>query len=92
LIELQRVDQRADALSMFETLFRDPERINSELDRILSVTAAAVRAFAARYLKGDNRVLLIYVPRSAVIERATVPAQGAIRPFHFRASSAPSSL
>jgi zinc protease len=64
LIELQRVDQRADALSMFETLFRDPERINSELERILAVTVEDVRAFAARYLAEDNRVLLIYVPRS----------------------------
>ena len=65
LIELQRVDQRADALSMFETLFQDPERINSELERIQAVKAADVRAFAQRYLNDDNRVLLIYVPRSA---------------------------
>jgi predicted Zn-dependent peptidase len=64
LIELQRVDQRADALSMFETLFKDPERINSELERIRAVTADDVRAFAKRFLGDDNRVLLIYVPRS----------------------------
>jgi predicted Zn-dependent peptidase len=64
LIELQRVDQRADALSMFETLFREPDRINSELERIRAVSADDVRAFARRFLGDDNRALLIYVPRS----------------------------
>src|SRR5690606_874651 len=34
LIDLQRVDERADQLSMFTMLFDDPDRINTELDRI----------------------------------------------------------
>jgi predicted Zn-dependent peptidase len=64
LVALQQVDERADTLSMFETLFRDPGRINTELDRIRAVTAADVRHFAAEYLLGTNRSTLVYVPRN----------------------------
>jgi predicted Zn-dependent peptidase len=65
LIELQRVDQRADYLSMYETLFRDPGRINTELERVRAVTARDVREFAAHYLRPDYAVRLVYVPRTA---------------------------
>jgi zinc protease len=64
LADLQTADERADQLSMFTTLFDDPARINSELGRISSVTAADVRAFAARLLRTDNRAVLRYVPRN----------------------------
>src|SRR5690606_13695345 len=45
LRELQRVEERADQLSMFATLFNDPARINTELDRMKAVTPAHVRDF-----------------------------------------------
>jgi zinc protease len=64
LADLQTVDERADQLSMYTTLFDDPGRINTELDRVRGVTAAAVRAFAADYLRGDNRAVLRYVPQN----------------------------
>jgi zinc protease len=63
LVDLQRMDERADLLSMHTTLFDDPARINTELDRVRAVTAAAVRAFATRYLARENRAVLQYVPR-----------------------------
>jgi zinc protease len=62
LSDLQAVDERADQLSMYTTLFDDPGRINSELDRVRRVTAADVRAFASQYLRPDNRAVLSYVP------------------------------
>jgi zinc protease len=62
LASLQTVDERADQLSMYTTLFDDPGRINSELGRVRAVTAADVRAFAQRYLRPDNRAVLRYVP------------------------------
>ena len=61
LAELQRVDQRADAFSMLTTLFGDPGRINTELERYRAVTTADVRAFAAAYLVPENRTVLTYV-------------------------------
>jgi zinc protease len=62
LLDLQTVDERADQLSMHTTLFDDPGRINTELERMRSVTAAAVRAFAEQYLLPENRAVLRYVP------------------------------
>lgn len=62
LVELQSVDERADQLSMFATLFDDPGLINTELDRYRAVTPEDVREFAARFLGEDNRVVLLYRP------------------------------
>ena len=64
LTELQSVDKRADQISMFTQLFDDPERVNSELDRIRAVTVERVRSFARTYLGADNRGVIHYVPRS----------------------------
>jgi zinc protease len=62
LDELQKVDERADQLSMFTCLFDDPGLINKELDRIRTVTADDVRAFAARHLDPGSAATLVYVP------------------------------
>jgi zinc protease len=62
LTDLQTVDERADQLSMYATLFDDPGRINTELARVRAVTAADVRAFAQKYLQPENRAVLSYVP------------------------------
>ena len=64
-LELQRVAERADRLSMLTTLFDQPERINTELDRYRAVTPEDVRHVAATYLGADNRCVLTYVPRPA---------------------------
>jgi zinc protease len=50
LDELQRVDERADQLSMFTCLFDDPGRINTELDRIRAVTADRRPGLRRRHL------------------------------------------
>jgi predicted Zn-dependent peptidase len=59
---LQRVDERADRLSMYATLLDDPEMINRQLGRYLAVEAADIQAAAAELLRPDNRVVLTYVP------------------------------
>ncbi|HET8654721.1 MAG TPA: pitrilysin family protein [Longimicrobiaceae bacterium] len=63
-VALQQVGERADQLSMFATLFDDPERINTELDEYRAVTAEGVSRFAVEYLRRDNVVSLIYLPRA----------------------------
>lgn len=65
LRELQPVGERADLLSMFDQIFHDPGRLNSELDRIRSVTESQVESFAGRYFGPDNRALLVYLPGEA---------------------------
>jgi predicted Zn-dependent peptidase len=64
-LELQRVAERADRLSMLTTLFDDPERINTELDRYRAVSSEDVRRMAETYLRRDNRIVLTYLPRAA---------------------------
>lgn len=59
---LQRVGERADRLSMYACLFDEPERINTELRRYVSVDAARVREALALGLRPGNRVLLTYLP------------------------------
>jgi len=63
LDELQRVSERADQLSMYACLFDDPDRVNTALQRVRSVTAEAVRAFAQRHLDPDHAATLVYIPR-----------------------------
>jgi predicted Zn-dependent peptidase len=64
LTDLQTVDERADQLSMYTTIFDDPDRINTELERVRNVTTAAVRKFASTYLRRDNRAVLRYVAKN----------------------------
>ena len=59
---LARVEERADRLSMYATLFDDPGMVNTILGRYLSVTAEQVRAAAAEVFRQDNRVVLTYLP------------------------------
>ena len=59
---LQRVDERADRLSMYATLLDDPGMINRQLGRYLAVGAAEIQAVAAEVLRPDNRAVITYVP------------------------------
>ena len=62
---LQRVEERADRLAMYATLFDDPDLINRMLDRYLAVTPEAIRSIAEQVFRADNRVVLTYVPATA---------------------------
>ena len=59
---LSRVEERADRLSMFATLFDDPDLINRMLPRYLAVTAEQIQRVAAEVFRADNRVVLTYLP------------------------------
>ena len=63
LIDLQRVDERADLLSMYTMLFDEPDLINTEHERLRAVSPAEVRDFVERHLVAENRGTLVYVPR-----------------------------
>ena len=62
---LQRVDEKADRLSMYATLFNDPGMVNSILDRYLSTTAEQIRDVCRDVFKAENRYVLTYVPAGA---------------------------
>ena len=59
---LSRVEERADRLSMYATLFSDPGMINTLLPRYLSVTAEQIRDVCRAVFRADNRVVLTYLP------------------------------
>jgi predicted Zn-dependent peptidase len=70
---LQRVEERADRLSMFATLFDDPAMINTMLPRYLAVTPDAIRDAAAAVFRTDNRLVLTYLPEGPSAGDVTLP-------------------
>jgi predicted Zn-dependent peptidase len=72
---LQRVEERADRLSMYATLFDDPELVNKMLGRYLAVTPEKIREVAAATFRKDNRLVLTYLPETAPIESGEVDAE-----------------
>jgi predicted Zn-dependent peptidase len=69
---LQRVEERADRLAMYATLFDDPDLINRMLGRYLAVTPEAIRDVASTVLRRDNRVVLTYLPELPPADSAVV--------------------
>jgi predicted Zn-dependent peptidase len=75
--QVERVGTRADLLSMFETWFADPARVNTELERIRAVTPERLRAFAKERLGEDNRGVILYEPAPAAGAAPQTVAEGA---------------
>ena len=70
---LQRVEERADRLSMYALLFDDPDLINRMLGRYLSVTAEQIQSVAADVFRADNRVVMTYLPALPPADEAPGP-------------------
>jgi zinc protease len=62
---LERIGERADRLSMYTTLFDDPDRINAEVDRYAAVDADRLAAALRESIHAKNRVTLTYIPAEA---------------------------
>jgi predicted Zn-dependent peptidase len=82
LAGLSRVEERADRLSMYATLFDDPDLINRTLPRYLSVTAEQIRQVASEVFLPENRVVLTYLPElppadTAVVDDESEATEGA---------------
>jgi predicted Zn-dependent peptidase len=73
---LQRVEERADRLSMYATLFDDPGLINRMLSRYLAVTPEDIRDAAGAVFRPENRLVLTYLPQEETAE-AEAPSAGA---------------
>jgi predicted Zn-dependent peptidase len=70
---LQRVEERADRLSMFATLFDHPAMINTMLPRYLAVTPEAIREAASDVFRADNRLVLTYLPEGPAAGDIALP-------------------
>jgi predicted Zn-dependent peptidase len=64
---LMRVDERADRLSMYATLFDDPGLINRILPRYLAVTAEDIQGVCADVFRLDNRAVITYLPADPAV-------------------------
>jgi len=62
--ELERLGERADRLSMYECLFEEPGRINTDVSRYLAVDSARIRAAMSASLRPEGRVVLTYLPQT----------------------------
>lgn len=62
LRELQRVETRADLLSMYATCFGDAARLNDDLSRLRGVTVEEARKWGRRFMHPANRVSVRYIP------------------------------
>jgi len=62
--QLERLEPRADRLSMYAQLFDRPERINEDLGRLRALGVDDVRDAARRFFATPNRATLVYVPHS----------------------------
>jgi predicted Zn-dependent peptidase len=60
--QIEQVGERADLLSMFSQFFDDPHRLNSEIERLCSVSSGDVENFTSEFLGEDNRAVLTYMP------------------------------
>ncbi|MCY4397881.1 MAG: pitrilysin family protein [Gemmatimonadetes bacterium] len=65
LRQLQRVETRADLLSMYATHFGDATRLERDLRRLRSVTVREARDWGRSYLHGENRVSVRYIPEES---------------------------
>jgi predicted Zn-dependent peptidase len=72
---LQRVEERADRLSMYATLFDRPELINEMLGRYLSVTPDSILSVAAATFRPDNRLVLTYLPHTPSADSDAIDAE-----------------
>ena len=55
----------AESLADYHVYYGDADLINSEIERYMSVTREDILAVAKKYLVPENRVKLIYLPKSA---------------------------
>jgi predicted Zn-dependent peptidase len=73
---LQRVEERADRLSMYATLFDRPGMINEMLPRYLAVTPEQIRDAAEAVFRIDNRLVLTYVPDGPSADDVALQPEG----------------
>jgi zinc protease len=56
---------KANALGQAAVLLGDPNRVNTDLDKLQAVTAADVQRVARKYFTDKNRYVFIYLPESS---------------------------
>src|SRR6266436_979717 len=66
---------RANALGQAAVLLGDPNRVNTDLEKLQAVTAADVQRVAKKYFTDKNRYVFYYLPESARPKPGTMNGQ-----------------
>jgi zinc protease len=66
---------RAQQLADFAAMYKDPNRINTNTEKLMAVTAADIQRVAKGYLRKENQVVIQTVPKAAVPAAAVRPQQ-----------------
>jgi len=64
LRERETNNGKAQALGNAAVLLKDPNRVNTDIDRLQKVTAADVQRVMRKYFSDTNRVVIYYLPQS----------------------------
>jgi zinc protease len=69
----QRETSNGKALALGEAavLLGDPNRVNTDLSRLQAVTAADVQGVIRKYFRGDNSLIIYYLPESTKTEKTS---------------------
>jgi len=72
---------KSQSLGGATVLLGDPNRVNTELDRLQAVTAADVQRVAKKYFTDQNRYVFFYLPESTrpASASARVQAKGYVK-------------
>jgi zinc protease len=65
LLELETNNGKAQALGKAAVILGDPNRINTDIQKLQAVTAADVQRVMKKYFAPTNRVVITYVPEAA---------------------------
>jgi zinc protease len=65
LTSLESLDQRADALATWTSVYGDPDHLDEDLAALAAVTPASLQATAARWLADRASVMVVVRPESA---------------------------
>jgi zinc protease len=64
LLERETNNGRASALGEAAVVYRDPNRVNTDLAKLQAVTAEEIKSVLTRYLAGPKKVTLEYLPEA----------------------------
>ena len=74
LLERETDNGKASALGEAAVIYGDPNRVNTDLAKLQAVTAPEIKEVLGRYLSGNKKVVLEYLPESM---KAAKPAKEA---------------
>jgi zinc protease len=79
LFEFETNNGKAEALGFAAVILGDPNRVNTDLERLQNVSAADIQRVMKKYFTKENRVVIYYVDENGATPEAAAPAAGGAR-------------